>query len=199
MKTFLKTTIVGGALFLLPVALVLLALNHVLHLVIKVIRPVLQHLDVDHDVAGFAVATLLAVLLLVIIAFAAGIVARTGIGRRISAWFETSLLGNVPQYQLMKSMGEGLAQIEGADDLKPVLVSAEAGWQIGYLLEVLDNGWVAVFVPQAPTPAAGDIRYLPADHIRPLNISMIKARAIVKHIGIGSGDALRGIDLARRT
>jgi hypothetical protein len=37
--------------------------------------------------------------------------------------------------------------------------------------------------------------YLPADRIRPLNISMLQARSIVKHVGIGSGEALRGINL----
>jgi hypothetical protein len=96
---------------------------------------------------------------------------------------------------MAKSMGEGLAEIEGAQDLKPALISVDGGWQIGYLLEPLDNDWVAVFVPQAPTPTAGKVMYLPASRIRPLDISMRQARSIVKHIGIGSGAALRGIDL----
>jgi uncharacterized membrane protein len=94
-------------------------------------------------------------------------------------------------------MAEGLAQIEGADNLKPALISVAAGWQIGYLLEPLENGWVAVFVPQAPTPMSGNVMYLPADRVRPLNISMIEARTIVKHIGIGSAAALRGTSLTR--
>jgi hypothetical protein len=42
-------------------------------------------------------------------------------------------------------MAEGLAHIESASGLKPVLVSIEDGWQIGYLLEKLENDWVAVF------------------------------------------------------
>jgi uncharacterized membrane protein len=133
--------------------------------------------------------------LLITVSFGAGIVARTNIGRRISRWFESSVLGGLPQYQMVKSMGEGLAQIEDANDLKPVLIGIDGGWQIGYMLESLENGWVAVFVPQAPTPAAGKVMYLPANRIRPLNISMLQARSIVKHIGIGSGEALRGINL----
>ena len=68
---------------------------------------------------------------------------------------------------MMKSMGEGLAQIEDAEDLKPVLIGIDGGWQIGYLLETLENGWVAVFVPQAPTPTAGNVIYLPAERIKP--------------------------------
>jgi len=198
MKEFLKTTIVGGILFLLPVALVLLVLNHAFKLAGKVVQPLLDTLNFDHTIAGIGTATALAVLLLITVSFAAGIVARTNRGRRISGWFENSLIGGLPQYQLVKSMGEGLAQIEGADDLKPALISIDGGWQMGYLLGPLENDWLAVFVPQAPTLTSGSVMYLPADRIKLLNISMMQARAIVKHIGIGSGKLLRGVNLSAK-
>jgi hypothetical protein len=54
-------------------------------------------------------------------------------GRNLMRWTETSFLGGLPQYRLVKSVAEGLAQIENAEDLKPVLVQIEEGWQIGYL------------------------------------------------------------------
>ena len=50
MKEFLKTTIIGGALFLLPVALVLLVLNHALQLAGKVVRPISHNLHFDRAV-----------------------------------------------------------------------------------------------------------------------------------------------------
>jgi uncharacterized membrane protein len=99
---------------------------------------------------------------------------------------------------MAKSMAQGLAQAQDAsDEFKPVLVSAEGGWQIGYLLETLENDWEAVFVPQAPTPLAGNVRYYLRDRIRPLSISMLQARAIVTNIGIGSATALKGENLGR--
>lgn len=195
MKEFLKTTIVGGVLFLLPVALVLLVLNHAFQLAAKAVRPVSHSLNFEHTVAGIGSATVLTVLLLVSVSFAAGMVARTQAGRRISGWFERSFLGSLPQYRLVKSMGESLAQIEASDDLRPVLVSLNGGWQIGYSIETLENGWLAVFVPQAPSPTSGNVLYLPADRVRPLNIPMKQAKSIVKHIGTGSGEMLRGKDL----
>jgi uncharacterized membrane protein len=132
---------------------------------------------------------------LVLISFAAGIVARTAIGGRLSRWSEASLLGRLPHYQLIKSMAEGLAHIEGSSGLKPALVSIEDGWQIGYLLEKLENDWVAVFLPQAPTPMSGNIMYFPISRVRTLDITMVQAMSIVKAIGVGSGAALRGVDL----
>lgn len=200
MKEFLKTTIVGGALFLLPVALVLAILDHAMRIALKAAEPVSNVLNFDQvgKIEGAGIVTTVAVVLLVLVSFVAGMVARTRLGSRISAWFENSVLGGLPQYQMVKSVAEGLAHAEGAsDEFKPVLISNEGGWEIGYLLEALDNDWVAVFVPQAPTPLAGNVRYFPADRIRPLDITMLQARAIVKNIGIGSAAALRGTDLSR--
>ena len=126
-----------------------------------------------------------AVLVLIFVSFSAGIVARTTVGGRMSRWFENSLLSSLPQYQLVKSMAEGLAQIESTSGVKPALVSIEGGWQIGYLLEPLENGWVAVFLPQAPAPMSGNVMYFPADRVRPLGITMVQAMALVKRIGVG--------------
>jgi uncharacterized membrane protein len=95
----------------------------------------------------------------------------------------------------MKSMAEGLAHLESASGLKPALVSIEDGWQIAYQIEQLENNWVVVFLPQAPTPMSGNIMYLPADRVRPLGINMMQAMSIVKAIGVGSAPALRDVDL----
>lgn len=197
MKGFLKTTIVGGVIFLLPLALVLLVLSHAMRLANKVAQPLVDALGMDRlgHFAGIGAVTLVAVLVLIVLSFAAGIVARTGLGARISGWFERSLLGSMPQYQMFKSLAAGLAQVEGAEGLKPALVNIEDGWQLGYLLETLENGWVAVFLPQAPTPMAGNVMYLPTARVRPLDMPMVQAMAVVKHIGAGSADALRGVDM----
>jgi uncharacterized membrane protein len=190
---FLKATIVGGLLFLLPAAVVLIILRHAMNLAGRVAEPISSLLP--DAVISAVLATVLAALLLVLICFLSGLVARTRMGKRIMRSFETSLLGSIPQYQLVKSMAEGLAQVENAEGVKPALVSIEGGWQLGYLLEPLESGWVTVFLPQAPTPMAGNVMYMPADRVRPLDISMVNAMAIVKRMGVGSRDALRGADL----
>ena len=159
--------------------------------------PISHSLKLDQlgDLAGIGAATALSILVLILISFVAGIVARTAIGGRLSRWSETSLLGRLPHYQLIKSMAEGFANIESASGLKPALVCIEDGWQIGYLLEQLENDWVAVFLPQAPTPMSGNIMYFPANRVRLLGITMVQAMSIVKAIGVGSGAALHGVNL----
>ena len=190
----LKATMAGGLLFLLPVALIAIVLKQAMQLVEKIVRPISNYLPVE-AVVGVWGETLLAAVVLILVSLVAGLVARTNVGRRIMRWFENSLLGGLPQYQMVKSMAEGLAHVESAEGVDPALVSIEGGWQIGYLLEPLDNGWVTVFLPQAPTPMSGNVMYLPADRVRPLGITIGQAMALVKHIGVGSAEALGSTDL----
>jgi uncharacterized membrane protein len=191
---FLKATIAGGLLFLLPVVLIVIVLGYAMRLAGKVAKPISEFLPVD-AVVGVRGVTILAVLVLLVVSLVAGLFARTIAGKRIMRWSENSLLGGLPQYRLVKSMAEGLAQVESTEGVNPALVSIEGGWQIGYLLEPLENGWVTVFLPQAPTPMSGNVMYLPADRVRPLGITMVQAMAIVKRMGVGSAKALSGADL----
>lgn len=86
LKEFLKTTIIGGASFLLPMALVLFILSYALRLVKRIAEPISHSLRLDQlgAAAGVGAATVLSAVVLVLIAFAAGIVARTAVGRRIT-------------------------------------------------------------------------------------------------------------------
>jgi uncharacterized membrane protein len=188
-KELLKTTFIGGMLFLLPVAFVVFILSYALRLVKNVADPIANILHLN-----IGAATTLSVVTLVLISFAAGFVARTTVGTRITGWSD-NFLGRLPYYQLVKGMAEGVARIESASSLEPVLVGTGDGWQMGYLLEHLENDWVTVFLPQAPTAMSGNVMYIPRNLVRPLGITMVQAMSLVKAIGVGSRVALRGVDL----
>jgi uncharacterized membrane protein len=194
LKNFLKTTIVGGLLFLVPVILLIAILGHAMRMLSKIAAPIAAAFPA-HEVAGVAIATVVAALILLLLAFLAGLVARTETGRSVMRWFEESLLGGLPQYRMMKTMAEGLAQVEDASGIKPALVSIEGGWQIGYVLEEMRTGWTAVFLPQAPTPMSGNVMYMPSDRVRPLDMPIGEAMLLVKRLGVGSAHALRQADL----
>jgi uncharacterized membrane protein len=191
---FLKATLVGGLLFLVPLALVLLALKHIFAFVKKVLAPVLAVLP-QHSVGGVALATIVAVALILLMCLLVGLFARTRYGRGLTAWFEDSLLGGLPQYRMVKGLADSLTHVEGAEGLRPVLVSMEGGWQLAYLMEPLDNGWLVVFIPQAPTPMSGNVMYLPPERVRPLEMGMAVAMQLVRKLGLGSSKALEKLDL----
>ena len=189
----LGSMVVGGLLFLLPLVLVALLLGHAIRLAGKVAKPITDTLQVD-AVIGSGGEEALAIVMLVAVSILAGLFARTKVGRTMMRWAESSVLGGLPQYQMVKSMAEGLAQVEGADGARPALINIEEAWQLGYVLEPLGNGWVAVFLPQAPTPLSGNAMYMPEERVRPLTITMVQAMAIVKRMGLGSTEILGRAD-----
>jgi uncharacterized membrane protein len=194
-KTFLKATLVGGLIFLVPVVLVLLVLQHALRLAGKIAQPIAALLPVSH-LGGVGVATLLAAAILLLVAFLAGLLARTGPGRRVTHWFEESILGGLPQYRMVKALAEGLAQVENGDGMRPVLMRGDEGWMLGYQMEELPDGWRVIFLPQSPTPMSGNVLYVEASRVKPLEISMVDAMQLVKRLGIGSAEKLRTANLA---
>jgi len=193
-KTFLKATLMGGLMFLVPVVLLLIVLSKGLKYADRLAVPLAKFLPVTHF-GGVAVTTLLAACILVLVALLAGLAARTGPGRRVTHWFEESLLGSLPQYRMVKSMAEGLTQIESGEGLQPVLMRGDEGWMLGYQVEVLPDDWRVVFLPASPTPMSGNVIYVEGARVQALSISMREAMVLVKRLGIGSAASLSGVSL----
>ena len=110
---FLKATLAGGVLFLLPVVLVLIVLHRAMSYALGAAKPISHLLPVERVIGAYG-ENALAIFMLILVSLLAGLVARTRDGRRIMRWSERSLLGGLPQYQLVKTMAEGLAHVENA-------------------------------------------------------------------------------------
>jgi len=63
-KKFVKATIAGGVIFLVPIALVLVVLKHAMQFAGKLAQPISEYLHLD-TVAGIGAVTIIAVLILV--------------------------------------------------------------------------------------------------------------------------------------
>jgi uncharacterized membrane protein len=193
-KSFLKSTLVGGVMFLVPVVLILIVLKHALKLAGQIAQPLAEMLPI-RQVGGVAVATIIAVAMLLLVAFLAGLLSRTGPGRRITHWFEESILGGLPQYRMVKSLAEGLTQIEDGTGMQPVLMRGDEGWMLGYQMEEMPDGWRVIFLPASPTPMSGNVIYAEGSRVRRLDMTMREAMVLVKRLGIGSTAALNGVKL----
>lgn len=188
-----KATLVGGLAFLLPLVVVLALLGKAMTFAAHLMQPVVEHIPPSPLTASIVgIASLVA---LIVVSLMAGLVAHTQIARRVVEKLEDTILGGIPQYQFAKSAASSFAQLEQSEGLEPVLVSIEGGWQLGYRIEALHDGWVAVMLPQSPTPMSGNVMYVSAGRIRKLDITMMQAMSIVKRLGAGSADALKATQL----
>ena len=193
---FIKDTLVGGVLFLLPGALLLWLAEKVLPLARQLMKPV-ENLLPGHLVAQFALGTLLAVLALLLVAFIAGLLARTAPGQRLIRWIEESIVGSLPQYRMAKSVleGRGGGDGDGVPDVQPVLVPAGEGWRIGLKFDSIEGGWASVFLPNSPKARTGSIVLLPESSLRPLDLPIGETTLLLSRLGGGAGAALRGVKL----
>ncbi len=188
---FVKATIVGGLLFMVPIILMLLVLKQAVGMVRRVVRPVAAHFPA-HTIAGVSATTILAAVLIVVMSFLLGLAAQTASGRRLREWLEWTILGKVPGYGILKGVLQGSTGLENEQGVQVVLARLEDAWQIAFLVETHADGQCAVFVPGAPSPTSGSIYFLPKDRVRSTDIPMAKALATIRHMGAGSEELLRG-------
>lgn len=191
MMQFLKTTIIGGLIFLLPAAVVLLVLSKALIAARTIAAPLSEKLP-HVALFGLGTTSLVAILLLTLVCFIAGIFARTALGRRLKSWVDNSIVASIPAYQVLRSMAEGMAEIESSANVRSALARIEDAWQPALVLEELENGLLTVFVPQAPTPMSGSIFYLTHERVKMLDVPISRVLICIRRMGLGSQALLRG-------
>jgi uncharacterized membrane protein len=168
----LRTTLMGGLLFLMPVTVLLIILG-------KALGDRAAHAHVDnHCAAGTAV-----------LHGGAGSSHRTG--RQAIDGLEAGVLSKVPGYQFYKVLSESILGLDERANYPVVLVHFDDNSQIGFLVEQLDGDRVAVFVPDAPQPKAGSLYVMSADRVESTSIALASAMKCIKSYGAGAGALLR--------
>ncbi len=159
---FVGTTVVGGLLFLLPLGLAILVLEKLVSAVAPIARTI--HDRLFPQAQSNAGALLLSLLLLLAVAFVAGVLARSGSGRAIFARMESGLLMRMPAYSLLRETVHGFAgraaEIAEAESDVVVLVRLDDQTLVGIVKERLGDGRSVVFLPGAPSGFSGTVAVL---------------------------------------
>jgi uncharacterized membrane protein len=180
---FLKATVLGGLVVLVPVVTLGAIVGWVVDNALKVVVPLFEWLP-DKSVGGVSLTALAAVLGLVVTCFLAGLFAETAILRRVGDRAERVALF-VPGYALMKSVGANLVGIESKRPVKPVLVRFAASSQLGFLMELLPDDRHVVFIPGVPRAMVGTLHIVSADRVQVLAMSVSTALDILSRLGVG--------------
>jgi len=189
MVGFIRTTVLGGLLFLFPIVFVVAILGKALEVTNKLSAPLAGLLPID-SVGGLAVVKLLALVILVLICFVAGLAARTALAGKFVTSLETNVLGKIPAYTLLKSKAESVLRPEDIGGIRPVLGRFDDSWQLAFEIERMAGGKVVVFLPGAPDPWSGSVCVMTEDRITPLDMTVKSAADIMKRLGKGSTGAL---------
>ena len=188
MLRFLKTTVLGGILFLVPIIIFIAIIGKALQITNKLAIPIAGLLGVD-AIAGIAVAQLLAIGILVLICFIAGLAAKTPRAKKFVKSLEVNVLEKIPAYELLKAKTQSALNFEDAESMSPVMARFDDSWQLAFEIERIEDGHVVIFLPGAPDPWSGSVSVVTEDRITPLDLKVKSVVNLMKRLGKGSIDA----------
>jgi len=182
---FVRTTLLGGVFFLLPIAVLAIVLGKAMSLALESVRPLAKYIPADWSL-GLPKEVLLAVALLVLICFVAGLLARTKLAQELAKGLEWSVLSKIPAYEYFRQVSASTLGFSQLGQHPVILVRLDVAWQIGIQVDGENNGLVPVYVPSAPDPRAGAVYFLGPDRIRPTSVPTVHAMNCLKRFGAGS-------------
>lgn len=182
---FLRATITGGILFLLPIVLILMILKKAVGYLSAIVAPFSEWLP-DDFIFGLDGHNLLAIVLLILLCFFAGLLFRSRLLQKAIASLEEHVLVYLPGYTLMKSVTVDALRADSPVFLKPVIVKEGDVHLLGFLVEEVAGDVCTVFIPEAPHFDSGDVRIVSASQVKKINVPINHVTKSLKNYGKGA-------------
>lgn len=190
MFRFLKTTVIGGLVFLVPIIIFAIIITKAIELTNKLAVPLSAMIPVD-SIGNVTVVNLITIIIILLICFIAGIAAKTTIASFSIGLLESKVLSKFPAYDFLKSKMHAVLQTEEIEGMQPVLVRLDDYWQIALEVEPISGGTVAIYLLGAPDPWSGSLCFVTKDRVQPLELTLAKVLRTLKGLGRGSNEQLR--------
>lgn len=176
-----RTTVVGGLLVILPIAIAVIVFAKTLSFVAGALHPVAELLPGGRITSGF-----LAALLIVAVCFVAGIVASTTLGRRAADLLQDRVLAKVPGYDLIRNLSRRIAGDDVGTAFAVCLAEVGEGLVPALVIEEHPDGRYTVFVPAVPTPGVGALYIMDRERVNIIDVPLSQAIEVLTRWGMGS-------------
>jgi len=183
---FVRATVIGGLVFLLPFGIVLLVIGR-LYAAAKPVGQKLHELIFPNSVSNvwplvFSIAVLIG------IAFLAGIFARSRLGRRTFEWLESTLLNRMPPYTILRQMiddyVDGDRNLATSKSVAVVMVNFDDYASPAFLVERREDKAV-VFLPGAPSATSGTVALVNWDRVEESDLTPLEVMQSMRRLGRG--------------
>ena len=186
MGNFIKTTAIGGLLFLVPIVVLTVILKKAYNIMLLVAVPLDRLIPIE-TIGGVALSNILAVLCIFVACFLAGLLAKSKPGKATFNLIDAKLLLFFPGYSYLKSLTSPFTdERDEAKVLKPIIAKLDDQSQLAFEVEQADDGTVVVYVPGAPDSRSGNVVYLTPDRVEPLDITFSEVTKSLRQFGRGS-------------
>jgi len=201
LKRFVKTSLIGGLIVLLPVGILVAVFLWIFNFVKSLVQPLTNlllastPLSEDSNVQEL-LATVIVLVMLVAACFVIGVIVRTQVGRFIHGQLENRILAIAPGYNLIK---ETVLQFLGN---RPSPFSSVALARIfgnetmvtAFVTERHENGWYSVFVPTGPNPTSGNIYHLKPEYVHHVDQPIEDVMRSIISCGAGSAPIIKALE-----
>ncbi len=201
LKSFLKTSLLGGVVVILPVAILVSVTLWVFNLVTGLIEPLTRLLIKDSQLNEYA-AEVIVIILILASCFFVGVLVRTRLGDFFYRLIETRILKLMPGYSMVK---ETVLQVFGSKQDSPfssvalVRVFGNDTLMTAFITDKHDNGSFTVFVPTGPNPTSGLIYHLEGSNVHPVDMPVQDAMRSIISCGAGSAKLMRSMDIMQQS
>jgi uncharacterized membrane protein len=180
----MKTTILGGVLFLVPLVCVVFVLKKAFDLSKLIATPLQEKLGLQ-SFGGIGVADILAVFFILVVCFIAGHVAKQAVISKRVGKLDAFLMSIIPGYAVVKGVVGGLAQQDDAVSiLNPVLVQFDDYEQLAFEIEKAGDRSV-VYLPGSPSLRSGSCVIVKTSRVIPLDLPPHRLISLMRHMGRG--------------
>ena len=187
----LKSTLIGGVFFLVPVVLLIIVLSKAYDIMLKIAQPLSDLIPLD-NVGGVAVANILVVLLILLICLFAGLLATLPRFKAFQQKLEEKILGPIPGYRVVKAFLNSLEIHESSGEkMTPVLVSLEKHQKLGFEVERSREGQVVVYLPDTPSFITGAIVIVSSEQVSTLDIPLPRMKDCMEQFGFGTLELMK--------
>jgi len=171
-------------IFLIPFGILLVVSGKVYAIMKHLAAPLGAWIPIER-IGGIAVANLIAVVLIVLCCFVAGLVASAPRARTAYHALDEKLLNVFPRYVFLKAMAQGLDADAMSAALSPVLVQFDDLMQIAFEVE-RDAERVVVYLPGSPDPWSGATAIVTTERVRRLDVDLAQLVKSVRAAGRGT-------------
>jgi uncharacterized membrane protein len=184
---FVRTTLLGGAVVVLPVTIFFLLAKLIFDTIRALIDPISSILPFP-SISSDILLDLIALGLIIAFFFLMGLFVQTRLGQGLISLIESELLHRLPFYGAIK---ETVLQFTGAKRMPFSQVAIvrpygpEGAKMFGFVADEHQNGMYTIFVPTAPNPTNGFVFYMEARDVELVDVKPEDAIRMI--IGIGTG------------
>ncbi|NIP31112.1 MAG: hypothetical protein GTN59_11305 [Candidatus Dadabacteria bacterium] len=194
MKSFLMSTLIGGVVFVIPFIIIVALLLKAIQFMMLIATPLDAFIPIDR-IGGVALANVLAIFLVIVVCFLAGLAAKSIYAKRLHQSIDSKLKLMLPGYAFIRGFAGSLDKDKADEYLIPVIAKFDDSSQLGFEVERLDNGIVVIYLPGSPNPWSGNIVYMTENRVEKLNLKFTSIAKTIQRIGIGSDDFMANIKI----